>query len=383
MNTQALGQMGGRNLHLQDLAPGPLGTTGNLRFTPQQGGTEPARCTGMFPRSSQLERLRLHFSVASTEVRAQRAHYIEVSENSRRIGNLLGSLTARADDAAAVSRIAKGLAQISALSQGDLSNLEGGTEALSIYMGALTHPDLLALGDGIFSRPRACDAMLEQISPDQLRSKAADVLSQVAVALYQRLAEKIVSEPLRGIVDALADMPANGERLVEQLIRLCTGLAMTDSIGVAGRLPTISMLDIHLESLSEDKLAAQLIDLRQEKLEAAASALLLLSDGPGKQQAQTMLERLRVSLGREMYARVQPRLQQVQESLIPLKAVPREIAALSKMMVLAEIRDNHLEAYGWMPAEMVKEMRELMHEGMEIVFESHRRQSQIPSNSVA
>lgn len=183
-----------RGLQLPVLAPGPLGTVGNLQFNVQNGGTARASglgacsCIGAF-----LSDLIFHLGCPSERARAQREHKREVFENSRCIGDLLGKLTAHANDAAGLSRLARHLVTLSELSQGDLANLPGGCESLSAYVDELTVRDTLALREGALGVPQA---VLAQISSGELRVQAAGVLTQVERALDQRAARDVVHQPL-------------------------------------------------------------------------------------------------------------------------------------------------------------------------------------------
>lgn len=78
MHIQAPAQTGARILPQQKYAPGPLGTVGNLRYTPQQGGTAPVGCASAFLHDSSPEDLRFAFSGESEKVRAKLERYIVV-----------------------------------------------------------------------------------------------------------------------------------------------------------------------------------------------------------------------------------------------------------------------------------------------------------------
>lgn len=117
MTIQTPTQTGARILPLQKYAPGPLGAVGKLRYMPQQRGTAPVGRARAFLHDSFPEDLRLSVGGDSAKARARLERCMEVRENSRRIGSLLGSLSAPANDARALSRIAKELGLISELTR--------------------------------------------------------------------------------------------------------------------------------------------------------------------------------------------------------------------------------------------------------------------------
>src|SRR5690606_14376581 len=102
-----------------DLEPGALGTVGNLQFTEQQGGTAPAPRVGVlstetFPSIAENRAdLEAYDTSEATEPRAQREAFVQVRAegraNSRLIGNLLGSLTAKMNELGESHRVLRRL----------------------------------------------------------------------------------------------------------------------------------------------------------------------------------------------------------------------------------------------------------------------------------
>ncbi len=169
-----------------DIAPGALGTVGNLRFSFQDGGTPRAnRPRGCSWIRSLLTELKF-FCCESEARRAVHADEMEVFKNSRRIGDLLGSLTAHWADEAGQRDVVKQLKKLSKRSQGNLANLEGGAYSLSAYMDELTARDIRALREGPLGFRETREAILDQISPGRLHAQAYLVLTQVERALEQR-----------------------------------------------------------------------------------------------------------------------------------------------------------------------------------------------------
>lgn len=99
---------------------------------------------------------------------------------------------------------AKELAQVCVLSEGDLSTLPGGREALFICLGRLTRTNLLGVHVGVLGNPDIRRAALHQI-PKDLRLEALGLPKQMPQALDQRLAQELVREPLLRIVMLLSD----------------------------------------------------------------------------------------------------------------------------------------------------------------------------------
>ncbi|WP_454006126.1 hypothetical protein [Alcaligenes sp. Marseille-Q7550] len=356
MNVQAPAQADARIAQMQELAPGPRGTVGTRRFTPQQGGTVPASRASVFPFDNcSVEDLEFDLGNASGDARAQLVHCIEARVLSRCVGNLLGNLTAPANDEPALTRIAKELEQISGLSQGNLFDSASGEQVLFAYLKAMTYPDLIALCDGVFNHPQAYEAVLDRISPAELRPLAAEMLDQVGNAAFQQLARVVVSEPLDRISEMLNATSVDGEKLAAQLNTLHTGLPTLDAIEIADRFPTVSMLDIYFQSLSKNEFDARMAGLPYQKLRTADNALYKLSNSPEKLQALTVRELLGKLLGREVYARARPGLKLLENSLAQVRVAPHEKRESLAMPILTALVQDY-DLFGWAPNEMIEEL---------------------------
>ncbi|WP_394065667.1 hypothetical protein [Alcaligenes sp. WGS1538] len=347
------------------VAPGPLGTVGNLRFGAKDGGTVRADRIGLVQHARDfLDKLTFRFS-APEEARMARAYQNEININSRRIGNLLGSLTARFTEAGVLDRIAGELGQIGRLSQGDLFSMPGGQQSLLVYLAGMTSADLAALRDGVLGCPGACDEVLARVEP-KLQQHAAAVLEQMENALRVRLADAAVTESLSELVRLLSAGAVDGQALRDQLVKWHTGLAMLDFSGVAGRLPAMSMLDDYFRYLWKYDLQVWLMELRFERLAAAHSALSQLDDDSRKHQALVMLDRLKAALGQEMYVRSRPKLEQLRKGMDRAEAAQDELDAEWVISDVIYLWHQH-RPYGWMPRKMADEMRQLTHRGMNII----------------
>ena len=168
------------------IVPGALGTVGNLQYSAQDGGTARASNPSMRSRLGSWCTDLKFFCCASEETRAQYDDEQEVFENSRCVGDLLGSLTVHAHDAAGLSDVLTQLKKLGSLSQGDLATLPGGDYSLPHYMGRLTDNDVRALRTGPLGVPGVRIAILNQIELEESRVQAHHVLEQVRVAFVPR-----------------------------------------------------------------------------------------------------------------------------------------------------------------------------------------------------
>ncbi len=224
------------------IARGALGTVGNLQFSVQDEGTAPE------PRPGRLSRIGswctdLSFlCCVSDEAHYQHDDEREVFENSRRVGDLLGSLTAHAHDPAGLTWIAQQLAELCRLSQGDLAILPGGRESLSDYMDKLTARDIQALREGLLRAPQGREAIRNQITHSDvrrqadLRRQADSVLTQVEGALRQREARDVVTEALTRI----AQMPSPPEN--RAALRTDLEIVQTNWGQLRGSLQTLNIV---------------------------------------------------------------------------------------------------------------------------------------------
>lgn len=282
-------------LHLQrqildsgPLAPGPLGTIGNLQFKPVYGGTPRASSPGLWARVGHfLSELKFAVSLASWKARAQHREANQILANSRHMGNLLGSLTATYKHPQASTRAAQYLVAISKSSQGNLANLPRGQASLSAYMSQLTSTDLWSLKDGILYNSYHCSELLREISPG-LRAQAAGVLEQIREAVDR----EFIREPLLRMAVLLSASAVDMEEL-----RVLLMAVPKDA----------SKLDDCFKSLSKDQSDALLAALRPEKLDIVEQAVLLESpdSGFGHSFYRPRLENLRELVAREAQARSQ------------------------------------------------------------------------------
>jgi len=316
---QNLGQSGVQDLQRQQLEPGPLGQVGNLRFKAAPGATPRTSGPNVFQRFGQFLSKVAFYVGASPAQRAQQFVLDQARDNSRRIGNLLGNLTASPNDPKAQARIAQGLARLGDLSGGDLSSLPGGQQSLNTYLSELGLPDLNALRSGVLGDPQARQATLDRVDPPRLRAQAAQVLDQIVRAMDQHLAGQVVREPLSQIQGLLSARPVDGVALEAQLGKLSEGLAMMGG----------DKLGVHLQALPRNELRALQDLLHAGKLDGAKLALaqirdpdaqpLRIEDAPDRvhetldpgliqsgriQHGEAMLDRLSQALDKEIQARI-------------------------------------------------------------------------------
>ncbi len=336
-----------QNLQRRHLDAGPLGQVGNLRFKAGPGATPRASGPNALQRFGQFLSKVAFYVGAGPAQRAQRHVLDQARDNSRRIGNLLGSLTGAPGDPKSCSRIAEGLARLGDLSGGDLSRLPGGKESLETYLGELGVMDLNALRSGVLGDPEARQAVLDRVDPPRLRAQAALLLDQIAVALEQAVAGQAVQEPLAQIRTLLAGRPVDGQALEGRLARLSENLAMLGG----------DKLGIHLQALSDQELGALQPVLHPDRL----AGVELGPDSPGA----TMLSRLSQALDAEIQARVDRALPDPTRELETALA-GGETAAIARALSNLSRHVGELgRTYGALPARTARIVREQVARAME------------------
>ncbi|CDM23313.1 hypothetical protein BN940_04196 [Castellaniella defragrans 65Phen] len=369
-----------QNLQRRHLDAGPLGQVGNLRFKAGPGATPRASGPNALQRFGRFLSKVAFYVGAGPAQRAQRHVLDQARDNSRRIGNLLGSLTGAPGDPKSCSRIAEGLARLGDLSGGDLSRLPGGKESLETYLGELGVMDLNALRSGVLGDPEARQAVLDRVDPPRLRAQAALLLDQIAVALEQAVAGQAVQEPLAQIRTLLAGRPVDGQALEGRLARLSENLAMLGG----------DKLGIHLQALSDQELGVLQSVLHTDRLAGARQALAQIrepddespriEDAPGRQHetpdpqrvrpgrdspGETMLDRLSQALDAEIQARVDRALPDPTRELETALA-GGETAAIARALSNLSRHVGELgRTYGALPARTARIVREQVTRAME------------------
>lgn len=230
-------------LRREDVGSRPLGTKGNLRYTVWKGGTARASHVGI--RLSEMRRslasrwanwevrLKTYFTPESSQARGQRERLaqnrVEARDNSRRIGDLLGSLTAKVDEAGQFAKvndcveIVQALMELNVPPEGSIFSLKGVRYSLDIYLNELKETDLVALSQGVLSNEEACKVVLDRISnypDDAVRMRASQALRDIAQAVNHRVLSYTMDEPLSQIPCLLSARPVDGQKLHELLLRL-------------------------------------------------------------------------------------------------------------------------------------------------------------------
>ncbi|WP_394065080.1 hypothetical protein [Alcaligenes sp. WGS1538] len=256
-------------LERADVASCPLGAVGNLRFTAQQGGTARATAAGLA--FSQARRALAHFviglayklNLVSETTRARHEDLLTARANSRLVGNVLGALTAPADDLEGQALIAERLKELAKRSQGKLEALKGGRESLGWYVNELTEADVKALRDGVLNKPGPCRAVLGLISSDSLRQQASEVLVQIMNALDLPVVDSCAQKPLEQVARPLPATPENGPELektletplgYEELLKAHDNSRLVSNLLGALAAPTVGFM-------SRDKIAERLMEL--------------------------------------------------------------------------------------------------------------------------
>ncbi|MGE8548331.1 MAG: hypothetical protein ACN6OC_12910 [Alcaligenes sp.] len=375
MDTRALGQTGARILQRQDLAPGPLGAVGNLRFSPLEGGTP-----GIGPSTpASAGRPSVGFSFRPQPVQEPRKFLTQARENSNRIGNVLGLLTATAGHGSALAKLGPELAQLVRLvrcnlnslsggsESGNLSSLAGGVESLTCYMNEMTPEDIDALRNGVLSKPRICHALLS-LMPSYLRPQATKILEQITEALDQRRARDGVTMPLQQIQILMRSWPMNGPALASQLNRLADVLGMPDADQQASEPPLVPMLDTYLRSLPEYRLRELMFLFHADRYQPARDALRQLGEDSGRQRALAMLDCIHHSLPSVIHARVQPLLRDIEVALEQARLAGDQLAASQALCELYSLVKEGLRTYGWLPETVNIDVRRLVQGNLDLLF---------------
>lgn len=395
MTIQSFGQAGVQVSHQdQKPAPGSLGSTGNLRFKPKQGGTPRISRFGVLRAriGNLLARLKIAVSWVSKEIRAQRKAVIQSRANSLRIASLLGALTAPAGDGKA--RIVQGLAQICKqinknedLKGGNLDSMLGGREALSIHLRQLSDMDLHALRDGVLSHLDFREEILTEMGA--LREQAGKILNQIKTAADQRIAKDVVQAPLSELDKLLSPLPVDGQippvdgqALAEKLIIFSNSLAMvqttnksfelSENNGVVVELnagedtpQSLSMLESYLGSLPQDQVQELLAAFNSSKLEEAEQALAQLTSEPEQKQALAMLESIRRAFEREIIERSRESWVNVELALYQAEYSGSRAAVSEALCKLNAVLVETEQTYGWLPKAMVEETKMWFKDGLE------------------
>lgn len=285
MQIQDYGPPGNSDLQRQNRESRPLGGFGNLHFKPQQGGAVGASRSGKWPHTEHfVSELLFAVSLESRGKRDLCRNTRTISENHRHISDLLSSMTAPFTDMQRSTEIARNLAIVSQLSQGDLANLRGGQEFLSAFLQGSTRLDLYVLREDVLSNEGTRAKILDKISCE-LRVQASAVLEQIRHAVDR----DSVREPLWRLAALLGDEPVDVEKVYDTLLLLPYKACK---------------LDNYFQSLPLDSSLALLNDLRPEKFEALERAVSLRSgNDPVPSWAKRRLLSLRQSCHREMATR--------------------------------------------------------------------------------
>jgi len=302
----------------KDLGACPLGTVGNLQFRAEQGGTPRASRVGVMLSDAWHALLKLSndlmycFTFKQADGQEEHIEFMAARSSSRRIGNLLGCLTAPADDVRADLRTAQELAELAEMSRGNLANLTGGRESLGFYLNELSDADLISLHNGVLGCPAARASVLNEVAQISFwaQDRAPQVLNQIAKALSRQFAKKVVQEPFTLISDLLSANPVDRKKLEEPLIRLAKGLQQfQDSRKLTALESDGDPLDSYLRLLPKKQLEALLTKKSISNLEKVQKERPLTEDA-SKNPAFIMLDRITTRLKSERDARVQPERQQ-------------------------------------------------------------------------
>lgn len=344
MNVQSSTQTNAQDLQPRGFAPGPLGTVGNLRFKPEQGGTAPVRRSLPPKVRDALAELKFRFSRASPEVRAQHGYMTQRHDNSRRIGNMLGLLTARTNDAKARGKIIEELEQLASLTQGNLANLPGAMESLSFYLSELKWEDLDALRDGVLGNRTAKAIVIDRISRG-LSAQAVEVLKQISYAVDQCVAQEVLHGPLVSLCDMMKAPSERGQELAMSLLSLAAEK---------------SLLTLYLQSVSETNLAGMSILFGRTNVASAELAMQDIVPAREEQQACAMLTDIRKAVAREIYARLRQPLESFGNALRQARQTRNQFAASLVLNELGLFVRTIRRTYELLPKRSIQEVSRLV-----------------------
>ena len=336
-----------------------LGSVGNRQYTAKQGGT--ARAGLIRTTLSDLRhfvanwqaKLTFFLTNAPQEARAQHDALVQNRKTNRCVANLLGDLTALAKDEKGRTDVAQRLEELITQADGDLNSRKGWEQCLSNHMGQLNDMDLQALYDGVLGDPKACDAVLDRISPDAsnpLRNQAAGALKVIDAALELRSAQDLIRGPLANTIQELTVFPLDGQALHRQLSEFPQDVAK---------------LDLYLQSLPKGEPEKVLFALRPENLEAARQALSQVTDG-SQDAALATLDRLRAMSEGVILAQTKDDLDALANTMLEASNNKDPSVGSKVLYDLNAFIDKEQKACGFLPAKIDLDARVLVDVGMSI-----------------
>ncbi len=362
-----LGQPGLQTFQREQLESGPLGRVGNLSFKAESGATPRASSPNALQRFGQFLSSTLFRMTASPEQRAQQQVLDQARDNSRRVGDLLGHLTAPQGDAKAQQKLAQSLVQLGERAGGDLATLPGGGQALNTYLAELTVMDVNALRGGVLANPEARQNLLASIEPPELRAQAESVLTQISDAVNQQVGQRTFSEPLANVNRLLAGKDIDGPALEAELGKLADHAALFGG----------DLLDAHTQNLSDKSLGALYLLLQGPKADTARQALAQIKDMNAEQvkRSETMLERLRETVDKAAQIRVEQRLTTGMTAFNAAVAEGNRIAIGDNLIGLATLVSTLRENFG---AELPESGKAILQASMSATMEVLRDKEKNP-----
>lgn len=329
MNIQNAGLTNSQDVQRQDPESESPESLVKRRFRTEQGGVERGSRSVPFSRlGGVLSNLTFSASRVSGQTRTQRGSLEQSRANSGRVHALLDSLAAPLDDARAQFRIAKGLAQLSQQSAGDLTRLPGARESLGAYLSKLEDADLFAFYAGALGSPDARAAVLDLVGQD-LRDQAEKVLDQMVMALNRRLIHDVLPERLSQIA----------------------------------RLPSVSSRD-------GQKLEELLAIMRSRGWDDAKLALSQINNGLENQQGLDLLVRTRQTLERELDKLVEPSLTKLELVLLQAVNADEKLVASKALYDLSLLVGRIEGAYGSLSQELADNVRKLVKDSLAVFRDS-------------
>ena len=365
MTIHSLGQAGFSYLQPQSKVSGAFGTCGNLQFKPEQGGT--ARVSKLNLKLNRvLEKLTFCFNYVvkgfPQNLRTQQKEHAKARERQLCARNLLGNLTARANDPKAMPKVVSLLEKLSKKMENDPKKVP----YLSNELNSLSHADIIALRNGVLSSEDGMDALLDQLSSDGVRTEAESMLKHISDNVKHRFEQEIVRKPFDEIGGLLSAKSVDGEALEKPLLKLAESMRLFDASLAAGmkgvgKAPgSYDGLHTCFQSLPESLRTELLILVRPEKWMNTADALSLVDNGKQKKESISMLNDIRIVLEHEIDRRAEPTLIKVEIALLQAVHKGDSLAASEALCELDDLIGDMIENHGRFPAKTAEDVRKLI-----------------------
>ncbi|WP_454005914.1 hypothetical protein [Alcaligenes sp. Marseille-Q7550] len=235
--------------------------------------------------------------------------------------------------------------------EGGLYSLKGAKYCLHTYLEELTEFDLVALTGGALNKEKACDAVLDRVSPrldDAVRKQASRVLKDVAKAVNQQAARHAMHKPLLQIVDLLAADSVNKQDLSAQLLMLSDDRTTQK---------------LYFKTLSTDEFKGLLGVLHSRNLDTVRQALWQTGD---YWQANSLLGLVH-SLELEFSRRASRSLRTEQVNLTLALGAGDRFAVTDALYRLSRVVEDAYQTWGALPQSELERVQRLVESSVDLL----------------